>query len=562
MAALTSALQPPISNRRRRVRHKIQTPAYATLKRESSGSMLDLHEIVDISEEGMAIQCHWPLDTEKSIDFCLDLAECKEPIYTTGQVIWWNDAGRAGIRFAELSPDSLSRLREWLFVNVMAGVANGEVDLTVPFASQNQTAPRPNYTDTLAAVTAVQRQVEGLGRDLAAALQLIVERAQALVRATGIAIALTDSDPDFMVCRASSGPDAPPLGARLHIGSGFSGQCVRSGTLLRCDDTETDTRVDREGCRAMGIRSIVAAPIRANERSFGLIEAFSSQPNAFAEGDEKVLQRLAETVVDAANRAARAENLPPLGADPVEPFTPPQGGVLFASTPESSEEKASKPSERSTPSIRLPRSYLLLLTLSAATIFLALGYHLAPVIQTELEPWVRTKLHSRSNVAQLQTVLASTIVPKPDATLASGVETATLDQLRQMAEEGNAAAENSLGLRYAQGDGVKLDEQEAVRWFLRAAQHGSVSAQSKLGSIYYSGRGVPKDLTQAYFWMVVARLSGDEASKTLSPGIRYELTRDQITTIELEADRWLRQQRQSAKPAPGQSKPVSQSAKM
>jgi putative methionine-R-sulfoxide reductase with GAF domain len=525
--------------------------------------MLDLHEIVDISEEGMAIQCHSPLDSERRMSLCLDLADCKEPIYTTGQVIWWNDSGRAGIRFSDLSADSLFRLREWLFVNVLAGVANGEVDLSAPFASRNQPAPRPNYTDTLAAVTAVQRQVDALGADLAAALQLIAERTQALVRSTGAAIALADPDPDFMVCRASSGPDAPPVGARLHVGSGFSGQCVRSATLLRCDDIETDDRVDREGCRAMGIRSIVAAPIRAGEKSFGLIEALSAQPNTFSEADDKVLQRLAETVLDAINRATRAENLPPVGAAPVERFAPPQGSILFASAPE--EEKDGNPSathDKSGISIRLPRSYLILLTCALATIATVLGMYSAPLIQFELVPWVKGKLHARSNMAQLQTVLASTEAAKRDAAPAPTVETATLDQLRQMAEQGDAAAENSLGRRYAQGDGVPLNEEEAVRWFTRAAEHGNVAAQSKLGEIYYSGRGVPKDLTQAYFWMVVARLSGDEASKTLSPGIRYELTRDQVTAIELEADRWLRQQRQKAKAPPAQSQPAQQASKM
>jgi len=560
---MTSALQAHVSNRRRRVRHKIQTPAYATFT-ESASSTLDLHEIVDISEEGMAIRCHSPLDPERRMNLCLDLADSKQPIYTAGHVIWWNDTGRAGIRFSELSADSLSRLREWLFVNVTAGVAKGEVDLSVPFTSRNQSTPRLSYSDTLAAVTAVERQVEALGADLSAALQLIAERTQVLVRSTGAAIALADADPDFMVCRASHGPDAPPVGAPLHIGSGFSGLCVRGNTLLRCDDTESDARVDREGCRGMGIRSILAAPIRASEKSFGLIEAFSAQPNAFTEGDEKVLRRFAETVLDAANRAARAENLPALGVAPVQRFVPPQGSVLFASAADDEEDqdKESTTNEKSAASFPLLRSYLLLLTLSAATIALALGYHLAPLMQTELGPWMKNRLHPRATVTQLPTVLASTESPKPETSPSSVVKTATLEELRQMAEQGDDDAENSLGLHYAQGDGVKLDEHEAVRWFLRAAQHGNVAAQSKLGSIYYSGRGVRKDLTQAYFWMVVARLSGDEASKTLSPGIRYELTRDQVTAIEVEAGRWLHQQRQKSKPSAGQSKATLQASKM
>src|ERR1700719_1943651 len=126
MAALISALHPVSPNRRRRVRHKIQTPAYATFTAESKGAMLDLHEIVDISEDGVAIQCLSPLEVAKRVDLCLDLADCAEHIYTTGEAVWANASGRAGLHFSELSPESLSRLREWLFVNVMAGVANGE----------------------------------------------------------------------------------------------------------------------------------------------------------------------------------------------------------------------------------------------------------------------------------------------------------------------------------------------------------------------------------------------------------------------------------------------------
>jgi len=557
MAAITSPLQPACRNRRRRVRHKIQTPAYATFGAESKGITLDLHEIVDISEDGVALQCHWPLEVDSRLNLCLDLADCPQQIFTTGEVVWSNDSGRAGIRFSSLPSDSLSRLREWLFVNVMAGVANSEVDLSIPFPSQQHATSRPNYTDTLAAVTAVQRQVEALGSDLSAALQLTAERAQVLVRASGAAIALSDDDPKYMICRASSGPDAPPVGSRLHIGSGFSGECVKRGTSLRCDDAETDDRVDRESCRALGIRSILAAPVRVADKSVGLVEAFSAQPNTFTEADGRVLQRLAETVLDAANRAARAENLPALHEVAVTPFVPPQGSVLFASVEEEDEKKKEKDEnitqeEKHTAGITLPRSYLVILTLAAATIALALGFISAPWIQAEALPWLKTRFRAQAH-AQIPTVLASTQAPKSrnaDPT----IETATFDQLKLMAEKGDAAAQNALGLRYAIGEGVTLNEQEAILWFTRAAEQGNVPAQSKLGSIYFSGRGVPQDPNRAYFWMVVARLGGDDASTTLAPFVRERLTRAQVASIEQDASRWLQQHAVPPKPPAGQLK--------
>lgn len=531
MVAINSPLQPSLSNRRRRVRHKIQTPAYATFASEPKGTMLDLHEIVDISEDGMAMQCHSPLELRKRIDLCLDLADCPQQILTTGEVIWANASGRAGLRFSALPADSLARLREWLFVNVMAGVANSEVEL--PADPRAQEPPKPSYSDTLAAVTVVQRQVQALGSDFAAALQLIAERAQMLVRSSGVAIALADQDPEFMICRASAGSTAPPVGARLQVGSGFSGECVQSGNLLRCDDTELASGVDRESCRDLGIRSLLAVPVRTAERSVGLIEAFSADPNIFSEVDERVLVKFAECVLDAASRAAHAEGLPALIASS-ESFASPQGSVLFASA-----EDEEKPPElkNAISSISLPRSYLLLLTLAAGAISMTLGLLSAPWIQVSAAPWIAKKVRTREH-AELPTVLASS---RPPAASISAVETASLEQLRQMAEMGDANAQNALGLHYATGDGVPLSEPEAVRWFIKAAEQGDVLAQSKLGSIYYSGRGVPQNLNRAYFWMVVARLNGDDASKTLAPFVRTRLTRAQIAAIEQDASHWLQQ---------------------
>jgi TPR repeat protein len=546
MVAITSPLQPALSNRRRRVRHKIQTPAYATFAGEPNGRMLDLHEILNISEDGVAIQCHSALEVNKRIELCLDLADCPAQIVTAGEVVWSNDSGRTGLRFSALPHDSLSRLREWLFINVMAGVANSEVEL-LP-----RDTPSPSYTDTLAAVTVVQRQVEALGSDFAPALHLIAERAQSLVRASGIAIALADATPDFMICRARSGSDAPPVGARLHVGSGFSGECVQTGRLLRCDDTEVDHRVDPESCRALGIRSILAVPVRAGAKSIGIIEVFSPEPNNFSESDQRVLLKFAETVRDAATRAARAQNLPLAGTD-ADYFDAPQGSVLFAAADAAPKEIKENPVEQknSSSTISLPRSYLLLLTLAAAAISMTLGVLSAPWIQLSAVPWVVQKIRARKN-AQLPTVLASSKAPTPAA--ASGIETASLEQLRQMATKGDPNAQNALGLHYATGDGVALNEQEAIRWFIKAAEQGNVLAQSKLGSIYFSGRGVPQDPNRAYFWMAVARLNGDDVSKTLAPFVRARLTPAQVLAIEQNASIWLQQHGARRKPSPAQAK--------
>jgi GAF domain-containing protein len=79
--------------------------------------------------------------------------------------------------------------------------------------------------------------------------------------------------------------------------SGFSGECIRTGKALRCDDSEADPHVDAATCRRLGIRSIVAAPIRYERAVVGLVEVFSPQCFAFDEGDLAVLERLAQTAL-------------------------------------------------------------------------------------------------------------------------------------------------------------------------------------------------------------------------------------------------------------------------
>jgi len=133
---------------------------------------------------------------------------------------------------------------------------------------------------------------EDLALDLV--LNQIVEQACLATGATGAAIALTRNGE--MVCRATTGRTAPDLGVRLD-NAGFSAECLRIGTLQRCDDTETDPRVDAAACRLLGVRSILVVPLWYWGEFVGIFEIFSPRPNAFGERDEQTLQALAYRIV-------------------------------------------------------------------------------------------------------------------------------------------------------------------------------------------------------------------------------------------------------------------------
>jgi TonB family protein len=141
-------------------------------------------------------------------------------------------------------------------------------------------------------------------------LAVVAQRAQAFTNASGVAIALSEGNADEIVCRARSGASAPEVGAALRVEGSFTGLCIQTGKELRCDDCETDTRVDTAAIRALGIRSMVVTPIREDSRVVGVLAAFAPTPHAFTITHVAVLKTMADqiSVLLQKERRAREEN--------------------------------------------------------------------------------------------------------------------------------------------------------------------------------------------------------------------------------------------------------------
>jgi N-acetylmuramoyl-L-alanine amidase/putative methionine-R-sulfoxide reductase with GAF domain len=128
-------------------------------------------------------------------------------------------------------------------------------------------------------------------------LQLVAERAIAITGADGLGIALAENSE--IVLRASAGAIKPDVGQRIQRDSAFSGACFRTAQIIRCDDTETDDRVNLIACRRLGARSMVAVPLCGRRRVIGLLEAFSAEPFGFNDSDVGGLELLAELILGA-----------------------------------------------------------------------------------------------------------------------------------------------------------------------------------------------------------------------------------------------------------------------
>jgi TonB family protein len=163
-------------------------------------------------------------------------------------------------------------------------------------------------------------------RGAADELAVIAQRAQAFTNASGTAIALSEGNADEIICRARSGASAPDVGTSLRVEGSFTGLCIQSGKELRCDDAETDTRVDTGAIRALGIRSMVVTPIKEDSRVVGVLAVFAPTAHAFTITHVAVLKTMADQIslLLQKERKAKEEGVQPEPQRPVAAVTIPK----------------------------------------------------------------------------------------------------------------------------------------------------------------------------------------------------------------------------------------------
>ena len=109
----------------------------------------------------------------------------------------------------------------------------------------------------------------------------------------------------------------------------------------------------------------------------------------------------------------------------------------------------------------------------------------------------------------------------------------------------------NLGVLYENGFGVKLDEEEAKKWYRKAGQAGGIAPESKqidlpiaqvktrantgnaaaqyrLGQLYFEGSGVPQDYVLAYQWSSLAAAQGHKEAAALRDALAVKMTIGQV----------------------------------
>lgn len=87
------------------------------------------------------------------------------------------------------------------------------------------------------------------------------------------------------------------------------------------------------------------------------------------------------------------------------------------------------------------------------------------------------------------------------------------DAVRRQAEQGNAEAQNTLGILYRDDRSVLKDDAQAVASFRQAAEQNYARAEANLADMYIEGKGVPKDEELSVYWLRKAAEHGDAESQ-------------------------------------------------
>lgn len=378
-----------------------------------------------------------------------------------------------------------------------------------------------------------------------------------------------------VICRASCGTNAPPVGTRVNLSSGIAAQCLREGTTIICGDTETDERVNKDVCRSLGVRSMFAVPLRHGGRIIGLAQAFYSESNAFSTASIAELESSSDLFISCLPEVSRGENVPakspeaPVSAAEPEPAS--AGSSAVSAWAEEIdrllEQRGFKPVSGAPTQVQRDVG-------SSPGIFgelwqplwwkkpttVAIGVGILCLLL-----WVGLRaatggLFSSTSAASSDEAAAPGDTQKPPISVA--------DLLKQ-AQAGDREAQFALAQRYQAGAGVPRNLRKAYSWYIIAGEAGSDAAKQQsrsltsqftdsqiaairfeVGDMYAKGIGTPRpDNIAAYKWFVLAEAAGDKRAKAELQKLAASMRPAEVQEARTRASAWLSGRRPTPPPA-------------
>jgi hypothetical protein len=98
-------------------RHELRTLTYVTLDQANGGIVRNL------SHEGIGVQAVGALRPHQQVRVRFELRSPRLRVETRGEVTWSTPSGQCGIRFLDMSPRTMRQINEWIFGNLLEGIA-------------------------------------------------------------------------------------------------------------------------------------------------------------------------------------------------------------------------------------------------------------------------------------------------------------------------------------------------------------------------------------------------------------------------------------------------------
>ena len=122
------------------------------------------------------------------------------------------------------------------------------------------------------------------------ALQLILEQAVRVMRASSGSVVLINPTSGFLEIHASMGLPPNAAQVKLRLGEGITGWVARKGLPARSGDVSQDARYVQLG---QNIHSELAVPLVVNGEVRGVLNVDSERRDAFSFADEELLETIA-----------------------------------------------------------------------------------------------------------------------------------------------------------------------------------------------------------------------------------------------------------------------------
>ncbi|MDH3431677.1 MAG: sel1 repeat family protein [Gammaproteobacteria bacterium] len=104
---------------------------------------------------------------------------------------------------------------------------------------------------------------------------------------------------------------------------------------------------------------------------------------------------------------------------------------------------------------------------------------------------------------------------------------------------GHAEAQFNLGVMHANGWGVEMNDVPAAGFYRLAAEQGFAPAQAALGFSYKHGAGVEKDVVAAYTWFDIAAQRGDLTAAQERDDLAESMSEEEVMAGQRSALQWL-----------------------